>query len=303
MDWIAYLVEDVYAEIVGIINPTSALMLGLTSKANYKWYCNNSRTVSEPLSHLTPRMIQLAAENVKKRVYSGDLNVAFLRAGNIAALQTMFYEFSDNCFNRQESPYNFCLSTALYCAAIDGDQIDSLKWLDSVRTQISETPELEYNSIVFDKTDITKYAAATGKLVALQWLHERKYPIDDETLEAALCEPSKLEILDWIAITQSQLLQHGCHLEYAVGYSDVAGVEWLIQHGCVLTEYISAKAAIAENYPMMEWLYNNNCPWSVDVIRREGASSELFCRFNPDPTWLTRMLILLTWLNNHGITV
>ena len=178
--------------------------------------------------------------------------------GNIRYLQAMYRN-------------NLTLPVYTYHdAALYGD-IKLLKWLHGKYT-------LDFRTLA--------YAADTGILTNMKWLHEVGCPLGAVVFEFAAAT-GILANMKWLYEIGCPFKsdENSCVFAEAAAYGDLDNMKWLFDAGCPFDEYTFSYAAEFGCIENLEWL------WSKGLRIEEGDSSFRYCCDD---------LVVLNWVYDRG---
>ncbi|KAG5181337.1 hypothetical protein JKP88DRAFT_157952 [Tribonema minus] len=161
----------------------------------------------------------------------------------------------------------------MVCSAYRGaarrGQRASLEWLEAAFED--ETP--------WDES-IFAYAAESGDLALLHWLHEHECPWDERASRQAAVN-GHVQVLEWLLAAAAPLALDVCDVAYS-SYEDEA-FEWAYGHGLPVAAKTKAEMAERGDVPRLEWL------------RARGHAFK-----SPPDMWAVADFGTMRWLHKHG---
>jgi hypothetical protein len=179
------------------------------------------------------------------------------------------------------------VDTSVAISAACGNRVDVLNWLK------------QHFPWCLDKYDpeVAMYAALSGSMWALQWLHKMKFNMSEVCGAAAKARhfhilrwarskgfPWSIWTCNWIAghgdlETLKWAIDTGCRLQLdlvlvkAIKYGHMHIVDWLLAKGAKFSEAACAGAAKKGRFDALKWLRSQGCPWdhrTCDEAARRG---------------------------------
>ena len=158
--------------------------------------------------------------------------------------------------------------------AIHANNLMNMKWI----FRNYQVPRYQLRAAHFHE------AATGGNLVLMQWLLDNNCPWDTRTFTSA-ARRGDLNIMQW-------LLANNCPwepatFESAVQFGNVQNMVWLRANDAPWNNWVFRRAAYecdGENFEVMDFLFNNNCPFTERTFYRYSINENT-----------------QQWLHNHNM--
>eukprot|EP00611_Tribonema_gayanum_P025776 TRINITY_DN5971_c0_g1_i3.p1 TRINITY_DN5971_c0_g1~~TRINITY_DN5971_c0_g1_i3.p1 ORF type:complete len:559 (+),score=141.68 TRINITY_DN5971_c0_g1_i3:150-1826(+) len=157
---------------------------------------------------------------------------------------------------------------AAYRRAAQCGQRQSLEWLEVAFD--GETPWDE---------NVISFAATSGSVELLRWLHAEGCPWDDHASRVAAID-GHIEMLDWLHAVNAPMALDAC--DFAYDCDQFEAFEWAYSHGLPVSGKLEVKLALEGDDERLEWL------------RVRGHWFH-----NPPDMWAAGDNIVKQWLHHH----
>jgi len=244
------------------------------------------------------------------------VSMAIVRFGGLRILK---WAFGHGCF----------VNELVSIAAAEIGSLKTLKWMQSVARCVDistvfvmavryvDLPIIKWTLSLGYKPDEDAVPAAVkaGHVPLVRWLVNRGCEWSGSILREAVIT-SDLDILEYLCgITECTEEQGFQCVAEAVNRNDMVVFDWLIAHGFKCDSRSYTIAAIRNNIPMLQRIYQEDVPWNTEVCAgavKAGTAKSLetlrWLRHNDAP-WdpitfaeaaYTGNIEILEWLRNNG---
>ena len=196
-------------------------------------------------------------------------------------------------------PSSFTSLVILPCRCLEAAKAGELQFLQSKAHQFAW----------YQLKDISFFAASTGQLEMLQWLHQQGIALGCETCREAAAG-GHLIVLQWAQeqgfdwdLSTSSAAARGGHLEV---------LQYALQNGCEWGPWTCEAAAEGGHLAVLQYARQNGCAWdsgTCEAAARGGHLEVLQFAHQHDCEWGPRVcsaaaergnLNILKWLRQHG---